>query len=191
MRSILQEGNIGASLGRVVRDGLLLSVVFSAIIVGTALIDPWIMLENYPPAIREAVTPPDDLPMVLPIVIGVGMIVVLVWLMVRSIVALERERGGHLAFGGAALHAWLLFQVVNLWDVVILDWLLFVTIQPTAFILPGTGGHPAYDDYLFHLKESHAHPVPWLGGWVGRLIVGGIATLVIRHRLFCTTPTPK
>ena len=93
MRSILQEGNIGASLGRVVRDGLLLSVVFSAIIVGTALIDPWIMLENYPPAIRESVTPPDDLPMVLPIVIGVGMIVVLVWLMVRSIVALERERG--------------------------------------------------------------------------------------------------
>ena len=80
---------------RVVRDGLLLSVVFSAIIVGTALIDPWIMLENYPPAIRELVTPPDDLPAVLPVVIGVGMIVVLVWLMVRSVVALERDRGGH------------------------------------------------------------------------------------------------
>ncbi len=166
---------------RVVRDGLLLSVVFSAIIVGTVLIDPWIMLENYPPAIRELVTPPDDLPVVLPVVIGVGMIVVLVWLMVRSVVALERDRGGHLGFGRAALHAWLLFQVVNLWDVVILDWLLFVTIQPAAFILPGTEGHPAYDDYLFHLQESYAHPVPWIGGLVGSLIVGGIATLVIRR----------
>ncbi len=168
--------------GRVVRDGLLLSVVFSAIIVGTALIDPWIMLENYPPAIRESVTPPDDLPVALPVVIGVGMIVVLVWLMVRSVVALEHDRGGHLGFGRAALHAWLLFQVVNLWDVVILDWLLFVTIQPAAFILPGTEGHPAYDDYLFHLKESYAHPAPWIGGLVGSLIVGGIATLVIRRR---------
>ena len=166
---------------RVVRDGLLLSVVFSAIIVGTALIDPWIMLENYPPAIRELVTPPDDLPVVLPVVIGVGMMVVLVWLMVRSVVALERDRGGRLGLAGAALHAWLLFQVVNLWDVVILDWLLFVTIQPAAFLLPGTEGHPAYDDYLFHLKESYAHPVPWLGGLVGSLIVGGIATLVIRR----------
>ena len=49
---------------RVVRDGLLLSVVFSATIVGTALIDPWLLLENHPPAIRELVTPPDDLPVV-------------------------------------------------------------------------------------------------------------------------------
>ena len=98
---------------RVLSDGLLLSVVFSTIIVGTALIDPWIMLENYPPAIQELVTPPDDLPVVLPIVIGVGMIVVLVGLMVRSVVALEGERGGHLGFGGAALHAWFLFQFVN------------------------------------------------------------------------------
>ncbi len=168
---------------RVVRDGLLLSVVFSATIIGTALIDPWIMLENYPPAIRELVTPPDDLPVVLPVVIGVGMIVVLVWLMVRSVVALARDRGGHLGFACAAFHAWLLFQVVNLWDVVILDWLLFVTIQPAALLLPSTEGHPAYDDYLFHLKESYAHPVPWIGGLVGSLIVGGIATLVIRRRL--------
>ena len=51
---------------RVVRDGLLLSVIFSVIIVGTALIDPWMMLENYPPAIQQLVTPPDDLPVVLP-----------------------------------------------------------------------------------------------------------------------------
>lgn len=49
------------------------------------------MLENYPPAIRELVTPPNNLPIVLPVVIGVGMIVVLVWLMVRSVVALARD----------------------------------------------------------------------------------------------------
>ena len=102
---------------RVVRDGLLLSVVFSTTIVGTALIDPWITLENHPPAIRKLVTPPDDLPVVLPVVIGLGMSVVLVWLMVRSVVALARDRGGHLGFAYAALHVWLLFQVVNLWDV--------------------------------------------------------------------------
>ena len=49
------------------------------------------MLENYPPAIRELVTPPNNLPIVLPVVIGVGMIVVLVWLMVRSVVVLARD----------------------------------------------------------------------------------------------------
>ena len=99
-------------------------------------------LENHPPAIRKLVTPPDDLPVVLPVVIGLGMSVVLVWLMVRSVVALARDRGGHLGFAYAALHVWLLFQVVNLWDVVILDWLLFVTIQPAALLIPGTEGIP-------------------------------------------------
>ena len=68
-----------------------LSVVFSTAVIGTALIDPWIMLENYPPAIRELVTPPNNLPIVLPVVIGLGMTVVLVWLMVRSAVALARD----------------------------------------------------------------------------------------------------
>ena len=62
--------------------------------------------------------------------------------MVRSVVALARDRGGHLGFAYAALHVWLLFQVVNLWDVVILDWLLFVTIQPAALLIPGTEGIP-------------------------------------------------
>jgi hypothetical protein len=40
--------------------------------------------------------------------------------------------------------------VFNIYDLLILDWLLFCTIQPRAMILPGTEGMAGYRDYRFH-----------------------------------------
>lgn len=49
-----------------------------------------------------------------------------------------------LAFSAIAL---LLF---NLYDLIVLDWLFFCTIQPRAMVLPGTAGMAGYGDYRFH-----------------------------------------
>jgi hypothetical protein len=49
-----------------------------------------------------------------------------------------------LAFSGVAL------LTFNTFDLIILDWLFFCTIQPRAMVLPGTEGMPAYRDYRFH-----------------------------------------
>jgi hypothetical protein len=40
--------------------------------------------------------------------------------------------------------------VFNLFDLLILDWLLFCTIQPRMMVLPGTQGMAGYRDYRFH-----------------------------------------
>jgi hypothetical protein len=40
--------------------------------------------------------------------------------------------------------------VFNLFDLIILDWLFFCTIQPRSMVLPGTEGMTAYRDYRFH-----------------------------------------
>jgi hypothetical protein len=40
--------------------------------------------------------------------------------------------------------------VFNLFDLLILDWLFFCTIQPRSMVLPGTEGMAAYRDYRFH-----------------------------------------
>ena len=50
-----------------------------------------------------------------------------------------------LVFSGIALF------VFNIYDLLILDWLFFCTIQPRAMVLPGTEGMPGYRDYRFHL----------------------------------------
>jgi len=40
--------------------------------------------------------------------------------------------------------------VFNTFDLIILDWLLFCTVQPKLMVLPGTEGMPGYRDYRFH-----------------------------------------
>jgi hypothetical protein len=49
-----------------------------------------------------------------------------------------------LAFSGLAL------LVFNVFDLLILDWILFCTIRPRWLVLPGTEGMAGYGDYRFH-----------------------------------------
>jgi hypothetical protein len=49
-----------------------------------------------------------------------------------------------LAFSGITL------LTFNIFDLIILDWFFFCTIQPRSMVLPGTEGMTAYRDYRFH-----------------------------------------
>jgi hypothetical protein len=74
-----------------------------------------------------------------------------------------------LAFGALTL------LVFNLFDLLVLDWLFFCTIQPRAMVLPGTEGMAGYRDYRFHF-------IGFLKGLgfcaVGGPIVGGLWMLL-------------
>lgn len=43
-------------------------------------------------------------------------------------------------------------MVFNLFDLLVLDWLIMVRIQPKFIILPGTEGMKIYNDYSFHFR---------------------------------------
>ena len=73
------------------------------------------------------------------------------------------------------LHVFLLFLLVNVWDLVVLDWLFFITIQPDLVVFPGTEGLAGYRDYWFHFRASFLHPAPWIAGVVLSLGAGTIA----------------
>jgi hypothetical protein len=40
----------------------------------------------------------------------------------------------------------------NLWDWLIVDWLVICAITPAWVVIPGTARHPAYQDYRFHFR---------------------------------------
>jgi len=42
----------------------------------------------------------------------------------------------------------------SLLSMLILDWLIFVTVQPAFVVIPGTEGLAGYKDYWFHLEAS-------------------------------------
>ena len=57
---------------------------------------------------------------------------------------------GEVSFLLALAFSSLTLLVFNIFDLIILDWLLFCTIQPRLMVLPGTEGMPGYRDYRFH-----------------------------------------
>ena len=40
----------------------------------------------------------------------------------------------------------------NLWDWLVIDWFVFCAITPKWLVIPGSEGHPAYKNYLFHFR---------------------------------------
>ena len=53
-------------------------------------------------------------------------------------------------FFAAFLTDFFVLFTFNLVDLLIIDWLIFVTLQPSVIILPGTEGMAGYKDYRFH-----------------------------------------
>ncbi len=125
----------GLSPRRLLVDGAVLCLSFSAFVFGTSYLNPWLWFEDYPPEIQALVPNPPEVPLwqVLPLALfSLGFIL---FLLVRSATALLREGGKRHGFLLAAVHTFVLMQIVNAWDVLIIDWLIFVTIQP-AFVYP-------------------------------------------------------
>ena len=61
--------------------------------------------------------------------------------------------------------------VFNVFDLIILDWLFFCTIQPRSMVLPGTEGLAGYRDYRFHF-------IGFLKG-LGFSAIGGLLIAVL------------
>ena len=67
-----------------------------------------------------------------------------------------------------------------MWDLVILDWLIFVTIQPSFIVIPGTEGMAGYKDYWFHFEVSFLGLTQWVSVLVGGLVLAGLSMIKAR-----------
>lgn len=136
------------------KDGSLLSLIFGAFTSITLLINPEIWLNDYPPDIKEKFGPQSEKAKRLGMLAAVPFFFLLIGPIIRSNLALKKENGGVLPFKMAFLNTYGQFVYVWLFDLVIMDWLFFVTLQPKRIVLPGTEGAAGYKNYAFHLKVS-------------------------------------
>ncbi len=139
---------------RLLKDGTFLSVSLAAVIGLTLRINPEIWVHDYPPDIKEKFGPKSDKAKRQTWLAAIPFFFLLIGGVVRSNLALKRENGGSLPFKMAFLNVYGLFAYFWLFDLVVLDWLLFVTLKPSFVVLPGTEGMAGYDDYGFHLKAA-------------------------------------
>lgn len=57
---------------------------------------------------------------------------------------------GTLTFSSALVFSLVALLTFNVYDLLILDWLVVCTLRPRWFVLPGTEGMAGYRDYRFH-----------------------------------------
>jgi hypothetical protein len=167
------------SVKRVLVDGTLMSVLLTIITFGAIYLNPMLLVDSYTPDVRAAVgevdVPPHQL--VVFYVLSIGAVAGVVF---YSNAKLRRENGGNLSFWTASAHSALLMFLFAVWDLLIMDWLIFVTIQPAFVVIPATEGFTGYKDYWFHFKVSFLGPELWLSVLIGGLTMGGLSMILLR-----------
>jgi hypothetical protein len=136
-------------LSHFIRDSLIFVGLFSGCLLLPVLYNPRLIVREFPVAFQAIVPPltPSEK----------RMLIWLGWPFMSTIVGypIYAAFGLH-ARGAGFLDLWAyatgLIFVANLWDWLIIDWLVVCAITPRWLVIPGTEGHPAYKDYWFHFR---------------------------------------
>ena len=126
---------------------LSLTLVIIMVISGRIALDMWV--GDYPPDIRERYGPMSARARRLRPYFAAAFFLAVLAIPILGLAALRNEIGP-IAFLPAFVFGGIAVFVFNLFDLLVLDWLLFCTLQPRMMVLPGTEGMAGYRDYRFH-----------------------------------------
>jgi hypothetical protein len=130
--------------------GLAFSVILFALLLLTLRINPEILLNDYPPDVRDKWGPMRaHTKRQRVLVAGLFLVVGLSFVMwsLRSL----RVIAPTVTFESAFVHFAVMFGTFNVLDWLVLDWSL-VYWQPRFVVLPGTEGMAGYQSYWFHFR---------------------------------------
>ena len=136
-------------IGRALAWGLGLSLVLVIIMIISGIVAPDMWVGDYPPDIRDKYGPMSPRARRLRPYIAILVFGAFLGLPYLGLLH-TREGLGDLSFVPALVFSFLSLLVFNTFDLIVLDWLVFCTIQPAMTILPGTEGMAGYRDYRFH-----------------------------------------
>ncbi len=154
--------------------GLALSLTLTAIMIISGVLAADIWVGDYPPDIRQKYGAMSPRAARLRPAIAVLFFTAILAIPFLGLFNLRAEHGD-IPFLAALVFSVTTLLVFNIFDLIVLDWLLFCTIQPRPMILPGTEGMAGYRDYRFHF-------VGFLKGLgfctVGGLLIAGLWMIV-------------
>ena len=140
-------------LSSLLTDALITSVVFTLSIGAILWYNPRLMLHDFPKDIQALVPPKTATEKRLSQILFVPVMVLFIGLPLYQVLALKASSGGVLPLWTAFVYAYGIFFLVNLWDLVVMDWIgmrLFVNPQKPPF--PGSEGAAGWRDDAFHFR---------------------------------------
>jgi hypothetical protein len=158
-------------LTKTLLDGMLLSILASIVLIGSGLYNPRLFLQDYPEEIQAKVPPKTAREKRLSLVIGIPFMILLLIVPFISTLTLKNQQTEYAGLLALFLNAFGVIFIFNLFDLLILDWLVFCTLTPRFFVIPGTEGMAAYKDYGYHFRASL---IGTLLSLIGGLLIAGI-----------------
>jgi len=137
---------------RILVDGLSLSAAAIVLILASIKFNPRLWLQDLPKDIRDAVPPKTAAEKRWSLIWAVPFLAVLVGVPLLSCLTLRRQAGGAETFGLLWLDAFGVAMMFNLFDLVLVDWLIVCTLTPRFIVIPGTAGLPGYKDFGHHAR---------------------------------------
>jgi hypothetical protein len=134
-------------------DGLIFGLALSltltvlSVIAGAIALDMFV--DNYPPEIKQKHGPMSPRAARLRPYLATLLFIPVLVVPMAGLFRLRTDIES-VSFLPAFVFSVITLLVFNLFDLLILDWLFFCTIQPRSMVLPGTEGMAAYRDYRFH-----------------------------------------
>jgi len=162
----------------IIINGLIYCGLITAAIL-TISRNPRVMLHSYPKEIQASVPPKTDVEKKQTFIYALPILLVIVLYPLLSIwhtCAMQ-----HLAYKEILLYTWALTFMFNVYDLLVLDWLLFCTITPKFMVIKGTEGNRGYKNYRFHFMGFLKGIV--ITGILA-LLISGVAYLLCRQGLF-------
>lgn len=154
--------------------GTILSVLMGVAFISIAFLNPEIWLPDYPPDIRQRFGPMSQRAKRQRRLVGIPVFLLLLAVIIFSIARFVQIGGGSVFFV-VSLGIFVVLLVFNAMDLLILDWLIFVTLRPRLIVLPGTEGAQGYRDYGFHFR---AFLKGVAGSLVASLLIAGVASVI-------------
>lgn len=132
-------------------DGLILTAVFSAIVIPSVVLKPRLWLHDFPADIQAKAPPKTAAERRQTLLLAVLFFAALLGTQFMLTARLHEALGAAFTPLTAFVHAYGMFFVVNLIDLVVIDWAGFALfVDPQRPPLPGTEGAAGYRDYAFH-----------------------------------------
>jgi hypothetical protein len=157
----------------ILMDGVILSVLFGVYVGGTLLWKPRIWLHDFPLDIQALTPPKTDQEKRLSTLLTIPFFI----LLFGGLGLTAARYGTAHGFLGMVLHVYLIWQMINLFDLVVLDWGMSMhLVDPQNPPFPGTEGAKGYRDYQFYFVGFLKGCVI---GIVLVLIVSGIVWVLI------------
>lgn len=137
------------SVKRILVDGGILSGLIGTLIVTTMYYNAEIWYDDYPTDIKAKAGPMSQSAKRQRPFVAVPLVLLVLGMPIYSNLKLKRQNKGRLSFLPAFFNAYAVSAFFNLFDLLVLDYLFVIALQPDFVVLPGTEGMASYHDYFF------------------------------------------